>query len=101
MRGVVRDATDKARERNPGLTIELSIAPAPLIVSGDPDRLKQAVQYVIGFCMRTARAGGRSWLEASGERGNVALSVGSNSLTPGNFDDWLSGLYDPDEPPTR
>lgn len=94
LRGVVRDATDKARERNPGLTIELSIAPAPLIVSGDPDRLKQAVQYVIGFCTRTARAGGRIWLEASVERGNVALTVGSNSLPAVNFDDWLYGRYE-------
>ncbi len=92
--GVVQEATDRARERNPGLTIELSILPTPLIVSGDPDRLKQAVQYVIGFCTRTARAGGRIWVAASVEHGNVTLTVGSNSLSAVNFDDWLYGRYE-------
>jgi len=92
--GVVQDATDRARERNPGLTIELTVTPATLIVSGDPDRLKQAVEYVIGFCTRTARAGGRIWVAATAEGGNVSLTIGSNSLSAVNFDDWLYGRYE-------
>ena len=92
--GIMQDAGEKARERNPGLTIELGISAGPLIVEGDPDRLKQAVQYVVGFCTRTARSGGRIWIAADLERGKVSLTVGSNSLSAVGFDDWLYGRYE-------
>lgn len=92
--GIVRVACDDARRRNAELSIELFAGAVPPVVNGDPDRLKQAIEYVIGFCSRTARSGGRIWVATGADGETVRLTVGSNSLAAVGFDDWLYGRYE-------
>ena len=92
--GIVRDSVDHGHQQNPDVSVELALADSPLMVNGDPDRMTQAVRYVIGFCRRTSRTGGRMWLATGTQGQSVQITVGSNSLATVGFDDWLYGRYE-------
>ncbi len=91
---IVRDSVDHGHHLNPDVSIDLLLAHTPLIVKGDPDRLSQAVRYVVGFCRRTSKAGGRIWVATDIQGQDVSITVGSNSLSAVGFDDWLYGRYE-------
>jgi signal transduction histidine kinase len=81
-----RDATEP--------TIELDLRADPSVVAGDPDRLRQAVLNVVGFCARTARTGSRIVVATSFEKSLVHMTIQSSSLKLVEFDDWLYGRYE-------
>src|SRR5438477_518680 len=74
--------------------IELRQASVPLVVNGDPDRIRQAIENVLGFITGTGAAGGHISVATRLEDLVVVVSIGSRTLKIADFDDWLYGRYD-------
>jgi len=91
---MVGDVVLRTRAATRQLSIGLEQSSVPLYVSGDPDRLRQAMQNLLGFITGTATTGGHiSVATAPGEH-LVVVSIGSSTLKIAQFDDWLYGRYD-------
>ena len=91
---IVSDVCVRARATAPQLSIEVHQASVPLVVSGDPDRIRQAIENVLGFITGTAAAGGHISVATRLEDLVVVVSIGSRTLKIADFDDWLYGRYD-------
>lgn len=87
---IVSDQQAKA----PQLMIELELLASRPTAVGDPDRLRQAIQNVIGFVVRTAQPASRISVVTQTVGGMVHVTVHSNSLKLVDFDDWLYGRYE-------
>ncbi len=74
--------------------VELELHADPSVVTGDPDRLRQAVQNAVSFCARTANVGSRIAVATTFQNNLVHLFVKSSSLKLVEFDDWLYGRYE-------
>lgn len=92
--GLVSDVVVRTRAATRQLSIGLEQASVPLFVSGDPDRLRQAMQNLLGFITGTATTGGHIAVATMPAEHDVVVSIGSNTLKIANFDDWLYGRYD-------
>jgi len=92
--GIVRDVVERTRATTRQLSIGLEQASVPLFVSGDPDRLRQAIQNVLGFIRGTATTGGHIAVATRPEEHLVVVGIGSSTLKIAQFDDWLYGRYD-------
>jgi signal transduction histidine kinase len=91
---IVSEVVLRTRAGTRQLSIGLEQSSVPLFVSGDPDRLRQAIQNVFGFITGTATTGGHIAVAARPEGQHVVVSIGSNTLKIAQFDDWLYGRYD-------
>jgi len=91
---IVSDVCVRARATARQLSIELHQASVPLVVSGDPDRIRQAIENVLGFITGTAAAAGHISVATRLEDLVVVVSIGSRTLKIADFDDWLYGRYD-------
>jgi signal transduction histidine kinase len=91
---LVSDVVVRARATARPLSIELRQSSVPLFVSGDPDRIRQAMQNVVGFITGTAGIGERISVATSLGDHSVVVSIGSSTLRIAAFDDWLYGRYD-------
>src|SRR5437868_9854202 len=88
--GIVRDVVERTRATTRQLSIGLEQASVPLFVSGDPDRLRQAIQNVLGF-IRGSATGGHLAAATRPEEHPVVVGIGSSTQKIAQFDDCLYG----------
>jgi signal transduction histidine kinase len=90
---IIGDIANKAqpKARHP---IELNLGEDPPLASGDPDRLRQAIENVLTFVLAAAKPGSHIWVATGSEDGTSRISIRFNSLKNVDFDDWLSGRYE-------
>jgi len=84
--GIVRDVVERTRATTRQLSIGLEQASVPLFASGDPDRLRQAVQNVLGFITGTATSGGHIAVTTRPEDHLIVVGIGSSTLKIAQFD---------------
>lgn len=94
MNSVANDVVSHMARNAMEPAVELDLHAGPSVVTGDPDRLRQAVQNVVGFCARTANVGSRIAVATTLQDNLVHLIVKSSSLKLVEFDDWLYGRYE-------
>jgi signal transduction histidine kinase len=91
---VVAGAVTSVREKTRLVGFVVEPAGGLLTVTGDPDRLRQAVQKLLGFVVGTAVPGSRITLATCRHQNQVELRVRSSSMRVVEFEDWLFGRYD-------
>jgi two-component system sensor histidine kinase KdpD len=91
---VVADAMTSMQDKTRAVEFLFEPAGGVLMVTGDPDRLRQAVQKLLGFVVRTAVPGSRVTLATCRQDDHVELRVRSSSMRVVEFEDWLFGRYD-------
>lgn len=91
---VIRDVVGRTSwtRWQPVFTLELDGAVPP--VAGDPGRLSQLVDNLVGFVLSTSRNGARITISAENLGRLVAVSLHSDSLKAVGFEDWLYGRYE-------
>lgn len=91
---IVSDVVVRTRAATRQLSIGLQQSSVPLYVTGDPDRLRQAMQNLLGFITGTATTGGHITVGTGPDEHMVVVSIASNTLKIAHYDDWLYGRYD-------
>ncbi len=86
LKQVVEDAVTSMREKTRQVEFVVEPAGSPLTVTGDPDRLRQAVQKLLGFVVRTAVPGSRITLATCRHDDKVGLRVRSSSMRVVEFE---------------
>lgn len=75
-----------------GLLVESR--PGRRVISGDRDRLKQALQCVFAFVQRSALPGSRISVTVARQGNDALVSIGSSASKSVEFEDWLYGRYE-------
>lgn len=91
----VRDCLEASGGRlaQAGLTVDFSAPSAPMTVHGDPRRLRQLVENLIGNTLRYTHRGGRLRIRLERERDHLRLRFDDSE--PGVPDDLLPQIFDP------
>jgi signal transduction histidine kinase len=92
---IVGDIANRALAKAPRAAIELNLGEDRPMVSGDPDRLRQAIENVLSFVVAAAKPGTHVWVATLSGEGTSRVSIRFNSsLKDAEFDDWLMGRYE-------
>lgn len=91
---LVTEVVNRSGAKAKRVSIEVDLDPAGPAVSGDPDRLHQAVNDVFDFALRTAKADSRITVATRSEPGLAHVGIRSSSLALFEFNDWLYGHYE-------
>lgn len=91
----VRDGMDASGGRltQAGLSVDLAAPSTPLLVRGDPRRLRQLVENLIENSLRYTHAGGRLRVRLDSHHGQVRLLF--DDTAPGVPDELLPRLFEP------
>lgn len=91
---LVTEVVNHSGARAKRVAVEVDLDSGRPVVSGDPDRLHQAVDDVYSFALRTAKAASRITVATRSEPGLAHVDIRSSSLELFEFDDWLYGHYE-------
>jgi two-component system phosphate regulon sensor histidine kinase PhoR len=91
---IVSEVANKAQPKALRAAIELNLGEDRPMVSGDPDRLRQAINNMFSFVLAAAKPGSHIWVATRCEDAMSRVTVRFNSLKDIEFDDWLSGRYE-------
>ena len=97
LRDVTRDAAERLRPQteDAGLNLEVELAPEPVLVDADVDRLGQLVTNLIGNAIRATPPGGRIGVSCRVSGGTARLVVNDTGegLTPGSLERVFERFY--------
>jgi signal transduction histidine kinase len=91
---LVTEVVNHSGAKGKRVSIEVELDSRRPAVSGDPDRLHQAVDDVFDFALRTAKAASRITVATRSEPGLAHVGIRSSSLALFEFNDWLYGHYE-------
>ena len=91
---IAGEVVDQFRNKAARHSIEFDAQADRPMVIGDPDRLRQAIQNVLSFCVRAAKVESHIAVATANEPGFLRLGISSSTLKLVDFDDWLYGRYE-------